>query len=1267
MVDNPFFPGYKPRYEGETTNPLFPGYKMGQKPYRRYDSAYLGKFEYSADYWLDQLDRMSADIADVPKWLLNRYWDDFRASLKARYNPADTPIEQIDDYDQDVLPGVSDISLTLDPFEWKDPKKVLEKTAKDWIKAGTGLRFKKQGWGLEAWPIDLTDYENRVKTGIWKAAMGVQQEISGLGEAGGRAVAAATRARGGEPGEGTLFNFADANGYIVAKKKVYETMAYNAVDAQRYMQAGQKRDSKHDAFVASMATAIDEEINGEYEIAPTATLDDKGAPVLDGQVVSEKKLYRNRRDLFKQLFDSKEEAKNFEDAAKIFKYKKELALDMGSASIEGAISGPVGLTAHIKARLTGNKNAEARGEVLYAGGNKTVFEYKIEELKNNIADRLSERGKNSIQAKVDAIREIDKASAEAVQKYADEYKEYLRKVQEVLNTYTGDDRALLNRLSNIKVNGKTLTGGGLFDPSIQRQLLRQINSDITLAGKISKIDKKYQIGTYLGKIEQLKNQANKEGKTLQELFEQDGQHYYGFFANQARLVASRLEEDRASYAIEEFYDAITQGRFMERYVWNRISKRLVGYTPGELVQTGLNKVGYFGLSIDDDQVSEKLRNSVLFNTIFRNKFTITLDNSGKIFDSEKETIKAVFRGSKDLAIIDTVGGTLANVGHLERDDILRLLTGTDPNNIDKFWDKVPGFWKTAHFSQTLRNQVANFQKWLAENGKAVGITLKDYSQMSEKEKQALFALFNALNKENKFYGTLKITKEFSGMIQRIGVNLNKLQDKIFGFALFQKTIKPLLQIKTIASERLSQFVAEIVTSLLKKLIHVGTQGATVIFDKLLETIIKPLVRFLTRKAVEFTQNFVFAIARGDISTVMKQIDKEIESVVKFSMYLIGIPTLVIFAIMMMLFGNLVSSVSPIDPAKDNAGYSGSIPGGFPQGENELIKIEKDVIVVTGGDFSGGQRNPNSIENDVIERGNVTVYYEIRIMPKVTIEGSDTIEFEDIVTRIYNDGDSVEETTIRRYTGRTPGGYVAGETYTIVLGIDVGTPVALNSTMRDSLIKNTLTVVTPSFDTYLEDEVNFVRYLRIGTPPVPSDCFVLTNFPGDEQANFEAALINIASKTGGFLNRLCSAWNNQIVLQRVSGGAGYCGRASHGGTITFNDVCTSYYTRLDATSYLLAHELGHLYNWRVLGTNEVPSGYPYSFVNVMALDGGSLPTYDGHCGPGNDEYEDFAETIGNFVEINRFGTCYRSNPEYANSVWGNYPNHLQFAQEVIAAP
>ncbi len=1092
MADNPLFPGYKPRREGDIPNPLYPGYSEGQRPYKSFGGSFMGSFEYTGDYWLDQLDQMSMDISNFPKWFVDRFVDDFKRNLKATYNPGDVPLEQMDDYDQDVFPGVSTVSLSLDPFEWKDPGKALESTAKSWIRSATGLRFRKEGWGLEAMPIDLTDYDTNVKTAMWKVAMGVQQDRGKLAEMGARAIAGATRAVGGDSSYGNkLFNFDEASDYLVAGKKAYTAMALNAVEAQRFMPT-MKRDAKNDTFIASMAAALDSEINGEYKIDDTPVYDTNGNPVLDannkvvytqtlqttpfhytktvtakdangqeildanGKILEGERWYGKRRDLFKQVIDdpaNPSRSADFENAAKLFELQQKLASDIK------LISDLVGYyTGAVEARMVGNTNAESRWDTPEtAGSTKTRFEARTEDLNKRINKRLAATGDDSIDEIIAEMRKIDPETAAAFEKSARHYKEHLKKTQEAINSYTGNNRALYNKLNRMKVAGKELVGGDILAPSVYRDVLRKIDTNIVLPGKLTKIDKKYQIGTYLQELERATGRPNTNGKTIEELFDDDGlPKYKGFFGNQARLVASRLEMDRGSYALEEFYDAVTQGKVLERYVWNRIVKLFTGYTPGELIQQGLNKVGFFGLQIDDDRISYKLKNNPIFVALFRNKFSIQIDNSKGLFQGG-QVIKQTYKGTKDLAAVATFGSLLERTSPISDQTLFEFLTNkkqlVENGAMNKaLVGKVPAFWDM-HVLETYQKELDRFYLWLQEHGAALGLSKADLATMDPIIQEKVLLLFHALNKENKFYGSLKITKEFSGLIQKIGVSLNKLQDKIFGFPVIQKIIKPLLQIKTLASETAVRKVSDLISKLTAKAAVTLTGGTAAIVTYLLEKVIKPVVRVIVRKAVEFGQNVIGALAQGDINKVMAQIDKEMGNLVKFSMYAVVLPGLILVAFMQGLFGTVISTVSPIDPTKDNAGYGAATTyQGLSTSENAYVRIEKSVETIT---YEGSFVNRAApLDNSTVDSPNhISVIYTVKVTAKQGFDAG-SVTYTDIATRYGIDGST---STIFSIGPKDLGAMNEGDV------LELSSPAAFPATSlsggiyHDSLITNVFTL------------------------------------------------------------------------------------------------------------------------------------------------------------------------------------------------------------------
>lgn len=1387
MADNPLFPGYIPEREGGTVNPLFSGYQPGMRPANIPKGAPLPSYSYYGDQWMAQLDELSFDISGIPSWVKSRLVDDFKQNLKAAYNPETIPVDQMDDYDQDVMPGVSSVTLSLDPDDWKEPGTLLEKTAKSWIKAGTGLKFQKEGWGLQAWPIDLSDYDNNVKTTMWKVALGLQDEdtASGATASGAEQIVGATRARFGmqeeeRSGRARLFNFDDAE-YTVSRAPTYTVMSRFAVDTQRYMRS-MKRDGKHDDFMLNMALSVGEEILGDYyapayktdtegnEVPQYVTVEENGRRRLkpkrdrygkaeyeqtaDGTLVpvyEQRKEKGNRLEIFSQVFrDNPDRKADFEAAAQIFKAKQDLAADIDLMNI--FTYSPIGAVGYLNARISNHPNARTRGDIvlqpgeaasqttpaptpttpaataaapttpagtkgspapqiqvsavqsslpqpttLQPGGTPTeeitLFRDKMLKLEKDLDARLASPGLDkdgkpisnvSIDDRVtrirnlggddasDALKRAREAAAQELQQFSDEYKAYLQKVRDQLHLFNEgkiNERQLRNRLMNITVNGRGLVGGTTINPSIQRRLLRQINSDLTMPGRISKIDERFQLGTYLPELDE----AARNG-LLGEEFKKRKHTFKGFFANDARILAARLEMDRGSYAIEELFDSVTQGRFMERYLWNQVSKRLVGYTPGELVQDGLTRIGYFGLVIDDEYVSDRMRNSGLFNRLFRYKFKVSMTDEDNILGNGTDLKTIELLGSKNLKAVGTIAALLKLQEKLDDNDIFDLLTGrvrfvdAEGNINERFSARVTSWWpKDKNYARFVQEQIDDFIKWLDET-KPFGIDSKTlenlYKKSPEKAKLIFNKLFNVLKRENEHYRTLKISSEYAGGLQRLGTKLAKLQDKIFNSPFFQKIFKTLLQWKNTVAEAFSKYISDILSKLLSKLLVGATGGITAIFTKLIESVLKPLIKFIVRKSLEFFQNVVGGLIRGDIGKVIMQVEKEMVRVVKFSVYIMAAPLLILAALFGSLFGTTLSSVSPVDPTKGNFGYGGALGfAGMPQYENNMVIINKSVLV-------NGQTNPiDPIPNSVLNNGPLTVTYTLEITAKVDIEGG-ALTYNDTATAIKKDtsGNLAESDILVVNETTIPEAITAGQTHTIQLTTSVAT------TWTDSLITNSFNVNTPETDTDPADTVTYTRSFRIGNATSIAGCFEFSpSWPdGPAKEVFETAIYNVGLRGGNYYSKLCEGDSPTITLYPATG-YGTCMGGASGDSMYFEISTCTLLSNPDWVTFWFAHETVHIYQNRnstavaafsnsIQGEPGMPT-YPYSQVGTNChAPGGCTP--DAIC-----PYEDMAETFGNYFYINTASRCWGDvsstySSDY-NTFWGRYPNHLNYVlQELV---
>ncbi len=1289
MANNPLYPGYINKKEGDPGNPIFPGFYSGKPITKRPNPTPLPEYGYDFADYMSALNQMGVDVANAPKWVVDRYIDDFKQNLKAAYNPQNIPLEQLDDYDPDVLPGVAAVSLSLNPDDWKDPKKQAEKTAKTWIKSATGIKFQKEGWKIEG--IDFSDYDTRIKQGIWRRALGMEEDISmasGVSLAAAKALADNTEVMSeGRHGKGSgtgVLDLWNATDTVNTQRYSYRETAKSAIEFVSNIEGGPKRDNKHDEFLTSYTTAVKQEIDNRIFNPLLAELKAKGEKNAGGDDLKFEDLLNptntNQEAIIKGYLAGME-AKGLKDAdqvyraAQAFKIKQEMAT--GVKVLTDRVHHPgFGLTTEISKYAAGDRvtkkillkhnvalAADAAHPAPYTNS-FTPINDKIFGLGGSLGAPAAKGLVSDYKAR---IGELDKnlerlkrlGHGEAVERTVRDYQKYLENGKKILETFDEKRfkkdglyrREFLNKLSNLNGNGKNIAGGTVFENSIARELLRDVEMDLILPGvsrgKRSSIKTQDQLGAHLGSLEQYVNGL--------KLVDPETGKAVSFTALKATRVAYRLEQERSAWAIGEVVDSITQGRFMERYVWNKISVKLTGFTPAELVQQKLKRVGTFGLIIDDDNLAEVFQKNRLFNAVFSNRFKMQLDGKN-----------LTFRGGDSFRAVTTLWGFMdesipkgLSVKGLQRNDVIDLLTGKK-TIFDAGVNKGINWRKGSNYELSkIQNEIDAFKQWLRDNAAKLGIDPKNL----EADGERIFKIYHELGSlhHNPKKLTVNITKRYMGVMDRVGMAATKIQMLITENKLFKATVGKVLSAKNWLAEAAAKAVGQFLNKIIIAAAGGATGGIGALLLLLTERLVKPLVRWATHGTINFLKNTVVGFLKGDWNAAFRQLNKSLYALLKFMMYVIGIPTLLLVTLTTGLMGTVLTTISPSDPARENSGYVNTAGVGFPEGENHVVKVTKDAIVTT---TNGTVTNPtSSFENDLLASG-ISVRYVITITAKVDVPGAN-VAFTDTVTRINSDGTRQLYTTTHQFTES----YVANRTYTYEIP-----SISIPSDSQDSLIRNVVSVGTPAVGTFLAGNVSYTRYFRIGNV-ASADCFEIRGFSGAEQGVLENALTNIGLKTGGFLSRLCehSTPESPIILERISD-TGTCGYAN-GKHVTFGNMCLSYYSSVNKMSYIAAHELGHVYHNTVYTNfSQNISSFPSGFAGVRSEDNGmTLPTYDNNCGTTNSISEDFAETIGDFVQVNVYGGCYASGVPDSFSAgdydlfWEFFPAHRRFAEEVFSAP
>jgi hypothetical protein len=166
-------------------------------------------------------------------------------------------------------------------------------------------------------------------------------------------------------------------------------------------------------------------------------------------------------------------------------------------------------------------------------------------------------------------------------------------------------------------------------------------------------------------------------------------------------------------------------------------------------------------------------------------------------------------------------------------------------------------------------------------------------------------------------------------------------------------------------------------------------------------------------------------------------------------------------------------------------------------------------------------------------------------------------------------------------------------------------------------------------------------------------YTLQEWNHDLIMRFGTAIEALAAVQGGnFINRLCQG--GTIRLYKAVDTPGWCGCAGvAGGGIVYTSTCS--YQRQSYLNYLFAHEAGHIYNGRLgwLGYAQHTAGEP------------TLPTYPGVCGSQNSASEDFAEIIGNWVQVNVCNCADAANyGQNWATWWDSFPRRRDFSSGIL---
>lgn len=594
MANNPLYPGYIPKKEGqESMNPIYPGYYTGGPMYRKPKEPELIPMEYNFDELINQINSVAKDVTDSPfhpKWIVDRIASDWKQQLSVSVSPTiKIDPTDLDDYATDDLAGVT-TKLSLNPKDWgvgdekglEKTKIQARKTLNSWFQEATGINRSNL---LES---NFSEIQNNINHRLWTNALGYGETgANDLERRGAEAIAEKTLEMYGTSYSGgyTLSPLdlrykegVNSSGQRIIEKddeEIYRKTAAAVADFQRGRDSPRFRDSLHTTFIKSAVTAVNEEIKSSEE--------------------------------FKRATPKQKAVVGFFD-------KKVKTLDL----IE-------------EVNTTAKNAAEGLEKVAFtpkAWRVSKTKEQSIKEVANASKKALSEQRKRleellkldtSITSVIPAA-EIDRFMRE-VEKYTDRIKEIEGTLDNVLDQKI-NLRNAIKSINNPQPK-KNFVTRSTFQDSLGGNLRRDLELSI-----LNKSDN--DIGGFI----------NARGSSL--------------IAKKISPIMHRMRQDHLHYGAKEVIDILDSGglsKVAETYLYKIAKNKLPGtldrITSGSIVGDTLKRTNYFGLKIDykgtppDEYFDLHPRIKRRFERRYGNKTNVTLNNDlgGLVGDDRSNKIR----------------------------------------------------------------------------------------------------------------------------------------------------------------------------------------------------------------------------------------------------------------------------------------------------------------------------------------------------------------------------------------------------------------------------------------------------------------------------------------------------------------------------------------------------------------------------------------------------------------------------------------------------
>ncbi len=379
------------------------------------------------------------------------------------------------------------------------------------------------------------------------------------------------------------------------------------------------------------------------------------------------------------------------------------------------------------------------------------------------------------------------------------------------------------------------------------------------------------------------------------------------------------------------------GSFGDLYIGNKrvplseigmIKDRIQMLTPGYWTKQIMDRTHSFGLVYNEEMKDRVLH--PIFNKlpwIIKNEFTE--DFEYKVGGVVAGRITARFTGSKDLGNFHKVwdaarNGQLVSSGTgaattwvkdvaINNKAKIALLNG-DPLAIGGGNQIVGITDDPAQFLASMARVRADLVAKLGlDVDKSTGKVLETAENLAK-----LDALDDQLLKRIDNRALLNPFKEKFGILEIYAHKLSVVQQKIYTKLGLNKVAQAFAQFKTALAQRLTNLVAKLGAKVLAKLGIAALGTATAGLGAVLAPVIEKLIQATIAKVVDKTKELLRAIVKGDFTQVldnmMNDAMRATEKAIACGCF---VPAILVFAIFMMM-ANIISSISPIDRAKQAA-------------------------------------------------------------------------------------------------------------------------------------------------------------------------------------------------------------------------------------------------------------------------------------------------------------------------------------------------------------